>query len=212
MSKKLEDKQRRRLAEEQRRAAQKRAARKGNLITIGIAIVVLGLVVTLVAFQRQEESGPIGVAAEQAGCTDIEEHEDEGNNHLEIGTPFDDYRTNPPTSGNHWEQPAAFGFYADPQPKQQLVHNLEHGQIVFWYRPDAPQETIDQIEEIVEEERVASVATPYDTIEDPYTFAMTAWGASQSCERVSEEVVNEFRERYQGKGPERIPGIPTFSG
>ncbi|HEX2050206.1 MAG TPA: DUF3105 domain-containing protein [Actinomycetota bacterium] len=217
MSRKLEEKQQRREAEERRRREQRAHARRRNLVTLGIAAVVVALVVAGVVAQRSAEEGPselIGVSAASAGCTPVEEHEDEGNQHVDEGTDVS-YGTVPPTSGSHYGTPAGAGFYPDAIEEERLVHNLEHGQIVIWYRPDAPESTIEQLEQILDRPEVddsaAVLAAPYDGLDDRYTYALTAWGASQSCARVSEAAINRFRERFQGKGPEPV-GVPTFDG
>lgn len=209
-SKKLLEKQQRRAAEEERRREQQKAARKRNMVTLLIAVVVLGVVVALVLQNRDDDAAVLaeGVGARQAGCTEVEEHEIEGQEHVEV-TP--EYGTNPPTSGNHLQTPASPGFFEEPVDPGAVVHNMEHGQIIFWYDPDAPETVIDGIEALVDQEFEASLAVPWDEIESPHTFAMTAWGASQQCRQVSQEVVDAFRTEYQGKGPEPV-GIPTFEG
>lgn len=205
-SKKLLEKQQRRAAEEERRREQQKAARKRNMITLGIAAVVLVLVVALVMQNRDSGSSVPSVGADKAGCDEIETHELEGQEHVEV-TP--QYGTNPPTSGNHLATPASPGFFDEPVDPGALVHNMEHGQIVFWYDPEAPADTIDALEAVVDQEFEASIAVPWDEVESPHNFVMTAWGASQGCRDVSQSVVDAFREEYQGKGPEPV-GIPTF--
>jgi hypothetical protein len=218
VSKKLERKQQRREAEERRKREQQRAARKRNLITGAIIAVVAAIVVGAIYFQRQEESAPVGVAAQEAGCTDIEEPPEGEANHVPDGTPVD-YPTSPPTSGDHYATPADPGFNPPAAlgqiPPERFVHNHEHGQIVFWYRPDAPDQVISDIEAYFEKQSGrqsgALLATPYEDIDSSYAFTMTSWEATQSCARFSEEVANAFREEYQGRGPEnpRVP-MPTF--
>lgn len=210
MSRKLQAKQERRLAEQRRREAQRRAARRGNLVTGGIIAVVVAIVVALIAPALSGRNAPVGEEPSAAGCAAIETHRIEGNNHVDPGARVD-YETAPPTSGDHYDAPADFGFYSSPIAPETLVHNLEHGQIVIWYRPDAPQEVIDDIEQLTEQERVATLAVPYDDLPEGFNLSLTAWGASVSCQRVSQEVVDRFRSRFQGRGPERIPGVPTFS-
>lgn len=219
MSKKLERKQQRRLAEEQRKRELQRAARKRNLVTGVIIAVIAAIVVGAIYFQRQEESGPVGVAARQAGCTDIEEPpEAESRSHVPDGTPVT-YGTSPPTSGDHYATPADPGFNppqsVDQIPVERFVHNLEHGQIVFWYRPDAGDQVIQDIEDYFDKQsgsqEQALLALPYEDIDSSYTFAMSAWGAMQSCTRFSEDVADAFREEYQGRGPENPQvQMPTF--
>lgn len=209
MSKKLEEKQRRRLADERRKAEAQRAQRRGNLITIAIAAIVVIVVVALVLQDRGAQNEPVGVAAQEAGCGEIETQEGDGRDHVPDG---DDvvYETDPPTSGPHYGTPADLAFYTQPLPPEQLVHNLEHGQIVFWYDEDAPQSVIDGLEAIVDRNPIALLASPYDGIESPNNFVMTAWGASQACQQVSQEVIDDFRRRFQGQGPEEL--TPPFEG
>ncbi|HJR45962.1 MAG TPA: DUF3105 domain-containing protein [Actinomycetota bacterium] len=226
MSKKLEQKQQRRLAEERRKKEAQREARKKNLITLGIAAVVIALVAFLVISDRQEAEGPVGVAAREAGCGDVEDVEAFDNQHIEVGADHEPYNSTPPTNGPHWpvgaQAPVATGFYDTAQPPEAVVHNLEHGQIVIYYSPDAPQQVKDDIEAIVEREPDSTVATPYEEA-DEYNFYMTAWnklpnepeesfgtGYLQGCDQVSQEVVDDFRTEYQGKSPEPI--TPPFRG
>ncbi|CAN5702402.1 hypothetical protein BH24ACT26_BH24ACT26_05080 [soil metagenome] len=210
MSKKLQAKQERRRAEQRRRDAQRRAARRGNLVTVGIAVAVAAVVAVLVWQGRAAENAPVGGDAAEAGCTPIETHPIEGQEHVEQGTDVT-YETTPPTSGNHFPTPADPGFYPSPIAEEALVHNLEHGQIVIWYRAGASQDTIDDIEQIVDQEPITTLAAPYEGVEEPHDLVLTGWGTSQSCSGVSQEVVDRFRTRFQGRGPETVPGIPPFA-
>lgn len=216
MSKKLEEKQRRRQIEDEREAARKRAGRKRNFLTWGVVVVVASLVVVLIALEKDKESAPVGVDQTAAGCTEIETPEEMPTaNHVDDGTAVQ-YSTDPPTSGDHWLDPAPSGFnppssVGDP-PTERFVHNLEHGEIVFWYRPDAPQTVIDDLEGYFDNTTtaVAILGQPYEGVPSTYNFTMTAWGASQSCKEVSEDTINAFREQFQNKGPEQV-GVPPFS-
>lgn len=97
-------------------------------------------------------------------------------------------------------------------PAERVVHNMEHGQVIIWFSPDAPSTVVDDLEGYFDNTSgaVALLVEPFEGIETPYNFTITAWGASQSCEEVSEDVLDAFRERFQGKGPENV-GIPTFT-
>ena len=63
-----------------------------------------------------------------------------------------DYAQTPPDSGKHYPTPAPFTkhFYAeaDRPPVETLVHNLEHGYTVVWYRADAPSKQIKDLQRI----------------------------------------------------------------
>jgi hypothetical protein len=213
VSKKLEEKQARREAEERKRQEIQKAARKRNLLTFGIALLVGALVVFLIINDRNSSGGggdsvDAGVAAEDAGCTAVEEFEPEGQEHVEDGTDVE-YGTQPPSSGDHYGTPADAGFYDSAIPEEQAVHNLEHGQIVVWYSSSAPQETIDAIQTVVDDEAIALVGVPYDNLPSGTEVGFSGWAATQTCEDFSNDVLNEFRAEYQGKGPENV-GIPEF--
>jgi Protein of unknown function (DUF3105) len=217
VSRKLQEKQARRLAEEQRKKDQRKAARRRNLVTAGIAALVAIVVVGLIVVEQTRNSGATGVAQGEAGCGDIEQPESAGRGHVADGTPVQ-YETSPPTSGQHWEVPAEARFYPPDSlgdtPSERFVHNLEHGQVVIWYSPDAPQGVIDDIENYIRaqdgEQQLSLLATPYTDEPQGYNLTVTAWTASQSCEAFSPEVVDAFREQFQGKGPELV-GVPTFT-
>ncbi len=118
------------------------------------------------------------------------------------------YKTNPPSSGNHDPFPAADGAYGTAPPTQKLVHELEHGRIIFQYDPKkAPAKRIGQLKGLFDEDPYHLVLTPNAT-NMPYAVAVTAWGHIAGCKRVTDatfDVLRAFRERYQDKAPEFVP-------
>ena len=52
------------------------------------------------------------------------------------------YRANPPASGNHYPVWARYEEHNTTVARGYWVHNLEHGGIVFLYRPSAPASTV----------------------------------------------------------------------
>jgi hypothetical protein len=217
VSKKLHEKQQRRLAEQAKKARQKKEHRRANLITVGIAVAVAIAVVLAIVLEGGGPGANVGVAASEANCTERETFESEGNQHVDLGMPVE-YKANPPTTGDHWppEAIADAGFSEEPIDPERLVHNQEHGQLVIYYNPEANEEVLDQIEELVEQEGQATIGVPWDGIKEPYNYVLTAWdgesdeGVQMSCESPSQEVWNTWREDFQGRGPESV-GIPTFS-
>jgi hypothetical protein len=223
VSKKLQQKQARRLAEERRKAELRRAARRRNLVTLGIAALVIVAIGALVVSEREAENAPVGVSASEARCSDVSEFEATSREHIPEGSQHEPYNSSPPTSGPHYGNPAQTGFYTSALAPEQLVHNLEHGQIVIWYAPDAPDAVKEDVEQIVSDQPIATVASPYEG-ELEGNLALTAWlaaeqgggggsdgtGVMQTCEQVSQGVVNEFRRNFQGRSPE--PQAPRFTG
>lgn len=219
-SRKLEDKQRRRLADERKKEALKKAHRKRNLVTTAVALLVAAGVVALVISDRNRITQQIqnyGVSEDEASCGEVEEHEPHGADHIGVGEAHEPYDTNPPTSGPHYNEaglgPVQTGFYEDAAeaPPEGVLHNLEHSQIVIYYNPDAPDEVIEDIELAVKDEPLATVATPWTQFDEEGTnLVLAAWGAAQACEQVSQDVVNEFRRAFQGQGPEKA--VAPYTG
>jgi uncharacterized protein DUF3105 len=223
VSKKLQQKQARRLAEERRKAELRRAARRRNLLTVGIAVLVAVAIAALVISERRAENAPIGVSESEARCGDVREFEATSREHIPEGSQHEPYNSSPPTNGPHYANAAQAGFYPSALPPEQLVHNLEHGQIVIWYAPDAPDEVKEDVEALVRDQPIATVASPFEGDLEG-NFALTAWlsaeeagdggrdgaGVMQTCEQVSEDVVDEFRRNFQGRSPE--PQTPPFTG
>jgi hypothetical protein len=221
VSKKLEQKQARRREQERKQSEQRSAARRTNLITLAIAVVVILVVVFAIRSERETTEAPVGVPVAEAGCDTVEEFEAQEGEHIREGSAHEPYNSEPPTSGPHFEIPADPAFYSSPVEPERVVHNLEHGQIVIYYSPDLDDQQKDWVEEMVNDEPAATVATPYDGLPDGAALAVTAWlagegeesagtGIVQTCEQVSQAAVNEFRGEYQGRSPE--PLTPRFSG
>ena len=61
----------------------------------------------------------------------------------ETETPI--YQSNPPVQGPHYARWAIWQRYTQTVPRGFWVHNLEHGGVVFLYRPDAPQDLINAL-------------------------------------------------------------------
>jgi hypothetical protein len=86
------------------------------------------------------------------------------------------YHSNPPTSGPHADRPMEFTVLENPAPKENLIHNMEHGGVVVWYNT-TDQAVIDQLADIVNDQldrRRFVVMSFYDGME-PDTIALTAW-------------------------------------
>ena len=219
-SKKLQEKQRKRLAEQARKAQQRQSSRRANLVTAGIAAVVIVAVVALVLSDNAPTtiSVPDGVAASAAGCNDVEQFAEQSRDHIDLGAEHDPYNSSPPTSGPHYGTPADPGFYPNPLEPEQLVHNLEHGQIVIWYDPEAPASAVDGIQALVENANQRAqnsglveplLAAPFEGLDSGFGYALAGWRNLQSCESYSRAAIDDFRAELQGRGPEQV-GVAPF--
>lgn len=144
-------------------------------------------------------------AARVAGCV-LRNPVIEGRQHVEPGTEVD-YKTTPPTSGNHDPAPAGDGVYSDPPTTattKNFVHTLEHGRILIQYDPGLRKQRIDQLGGLFNEDPYHMVLMPNRRMD--YAVAVTAWGHLLGCKEVTDETfdaIRGFRDRYRDQGPEQ---------
>ncbi|MEX2575869.1 MAG: DUF3105 domain-containing protein [Halofilum sp. (in: g-proteobacteria)] len=107
-----------------------------------------------------------------------------------------------PTSGPHnptWVSP---GIYSDTQPKAQLVHALEHGNIVIYY--DEPDEAVMQRlrdwAALYDNQWSGIVVAPAPGLDQP--VVLTAWTQRLRLDEFQPEVAAAFIDAYRGRGPE----------
>jgi hypothetical protein len=234
VSHRQEEKQRRREEREAReKAARAKAARRQRLqIAIGgvVAIAAIAVVVLLATGTLgggdgsgdevaadpasdvtipEQVIGDVDQAAETAGCK-LTHPKIEGAQHEERDFTAGDYKTNPPTSGNHFPTPSQDGVYppGGTPPLGQLVHTLEHGRIAVQYKPGTPQETIDQLNALLAEMNDGYHLLLYENQTDmDAQVAATAWGHSLTCPEMNDKVfdaIRTFRSEYIDKGPEAV--------
>ena len=198
----------------------------GVIISLLMIVLLLAGVVALFGFAASGEledvveEGTTFVAQgsladtteEEAQCTGIERYPDQGADHIDLGESHEPYNSSPPTSGPHAAVPAETGFYREEDgiSPETLVHNMEHGQVIIWYRPNTNPILEEQVETLVSQQPVATVGAPYAAMNEPYNIVITSWTKARACVDPSQEVVDDFRRRFQGKAPE--PLTPSFNG
>ncbi|MEX2587849.1 MAG: DUF3105 domain-containing protein [Actinomycetota bacterium] len=182
------------------RKKQKAKRRKQMLIAGGLAVVLLA-VISFVIKSNADEQQEFLAAAEAADCTEIVEHENEGRDHLGQGQTYDDYQTNPPTSGPHNPQPAPWGSYRETVDPESLVHSLEHGGIVVHYK-DLGNSEVDALENLVDSYRNGVISNPNDSIDAP--IAIASWTKSMECQQYSSDVIQGYVSLECNKAPEKL--------
>jgi uncharacterized protein DUF3105 len=120
-------------------------------------------------------------AAKKAGCELKLKLKDEGNEHLPAGSPEPNYKTNPPTSGNHVEPPyqQADGAYRETPAAIDYVHSLEHGRMEIQYSPDLPEKDQLALKGLYDTMYGATLLFPNDKM--PYAVAATTWTNLLAC-------------------------------
>ena len=224
----------RELREQQARAAQQRKRMVGYGAAAVIAIVAVAVVILLATGGDEAGSGPgnagnvfpdggsvpeqtvfeVAPAARAAGC-ELQEKEASSRDHT---TSLDErvkYDTNPPTSGRHYQVPAADGIYGQTPQDEQLVHTMEHGRVVIWVKPSLPEKQRADIRALVEDDSYQMVLVPRRNM--PYAVAATAWhaepapngtGRLMTCNEVNAKTFDAlaaFRDENRSQGPEPVP-------
>jgi hypothetical protein len=123
----------------------------------------------------------LAAAAKAAGCDLRLGLKDEGHEHLPVGSPAPDYKTNPPTSGNHVEPPyqQADGAYTEMPAEIDIVHSLEHGRLEIQYAPDLPEKDQLALKGLYDTMYGATLLFPNDKM--PYEVAATTWTNLLGC-------------------------------
>ena len=122
-------------------------------------------------------------AAKQAGCVLRLKLKDEGHTHIPPGSEAPDYKTNPPTSGNHVEPPfqQADGAYSEMPLPIDMVHSLEHGRMEIQYSPDLPEAAQLELKGLYETMYGGALLFPNE--EMPYEVAATTWTNLLGCKK-----------------------------
>ena len=126
-----------------------------------------------------------------------------------------EYKSNPPTSGRHYQQAAPDGAYDGAPADTAVVHAFEHGRVGIWFRPDLPARKRAQLRAVAEEDGAQLLVVPRQNM--PYEVAASAWnrdpeplgtGRLLTCAELTDEAIDAlraFRDEHRGQGPEPIP-------
>lgn len=117
------------------------------------------------------------------------------------------YEMKIPTSGIHSPHDLKFGFYTEKPPIEKLVHNLEHGDIIIYYKPDAGTTVIDQIKTLTHYKKAGSgvLGVPNPDIPSDKQLVVNAWTKTMELTSFDEQQIGTFIYQYINKGPEVIP-------
>ncbi len=128
-----------------------------------------------------------------------------GRDHIPVGSPRPAYNSDPPTSGPHYPEPIAAGFYDTPQADEYLVHNLEHGHIWIAYdcskltNCDAVKQQLKALVASYQQWKI--VVTPRQNKDA--AIAVAAWGWLEKMNTYDEPAIRKFVDAWRDKGPEQ---------
>jgi transcription elongation factor Elf1/thiol-disulfide isomerase/thioredoxin len=123
--------------------------------------------------------------------------------HIQPGESHPDYNSNPPTSGWHYPEPAAWGFYDKALPDERVVHNLEHGGIWITYT-NVSDDTLSKLQQLAREYPKSVIVTKRPANDAP--IAVASWGQLLELESFDRAQIIEFIEQNRNQSPEPIAG------
>jgi hypothetical protein len=240
MSSRREQKEHLRSEREQREATAKAAAGRSRIIGygVGIGLTVIALIVGVLLLGGGDDGGSGGstsadvlpdggsapapktgmslaAAAKGAGCelgsykaTGRAPHSADLDEKIE-------WPTKPPAGGRHFQEWADDEAYEEAPHINMLVHTLEHGRIIVWFKKSLPAKERANLKALYDEDTYQMVLTPDET-GSPYQVAATAWngepqpngtGRLLGCPKYNDAVfdaIRTFKDEHRGNGPEVV--------
>lgn len=191
---------------QQRRKAQQKAKRLRSLFMIGGLVLLVGGFLGLVTWNYIKP-----LAGEEIPLLD------DATAHVPEGSDPGPFSSNPPTSGRHYGIPLSAGFYDEdnpvvqsPYPEGYLLHNLEHGYIIFWYNCAVLDESSCtnlklQIRTIIDDfQENKLIGFPWPDMDTP--LALASWGQLQTFDSFDESAARTFIKTNRNQAPE--PNTP----
>jgi hypothetical protein len=220
MSSRQEEKEKRKAERlERERTAALAAKRKRTLQIAGGAIVAVAIIAGVALAvaggggSDRPEDAAVKTAAAGAGCV-YRTFPEEGRGHTANPRTPANYKTNPPTSGDHNPDAAQDGLYPSGNEPAlgNWVHTLEHGRILLQYATDAPAADVTALTNLYKEDVLDSGASYHmvlmrNNTKMPFQTAAVAWRHYLGCKDASPAAIAAmrlFRDRYVDKGPEFV--------
>ncbi len=165
---------------------------KFTLIIIVVAVIGIGLIV---AFRER--------LAEPAPQLLGQEYEDDGTRHLSAGEAAPIFKTNPPVSGPHDQEPTDWGYYDQALPDVKAIHNLEHGGIWVSYQPEAlndeQKEELRRLAKQYDQRLIVSPRAQNDT-----KVAIASWRRLEITDALNIDTVKQFLTTNVNQSPEKL--------
>jgi hypothetical protein len=238
MASRKDQKEQLRRERQEREAQAKAAQRRKQMIGYGVGgLAVLVIVVVAVVLLTGGDGGggdkastnvlpddgsvperkitDLAPAAKAAGCT-LTSQKGTSREHTEDLAEKITYQSTPPTQGKHFAAPAEDGAYDTSPDVKELVHSLEHGRVVIWFKKTLPEEQRANLKALFDEDNYQMLLTP-DPTKMKYDVAASAWsrepvpngtGRLLACPKMNDETfdaLQAFRDEYRGNGPEAVP-------
>ena len=191
-----------------RAAAERRARRRSLLAVVAVGVGVLAVAaVAFVILGGGRNLDKEAAAVENYPYSELQmlPPDPGGRGHFAQGETYDDYNSNPPTSGPHTAA-VAHGVYDVPVPKESAVHNMEHSQVVVWYNCSAGPQPVEEPACATLRQDLAALVTEANesgkrVLMTPYAemdqrIALTAWQFLDAFEEFDAQRVRTFIDTF----------------
>ncbi|MBA3946091.1 MAG: DUF3105 domain-containing protein [Herpetosiphonaceae bacterium] len=178
------------------------------ILGLAAALVLLGIVALVL---RNPSSTPAtGTAAGERKVEPYASDSTQGRNHIS-NVAAGSYNSNPPAGGDHYGQWATWGVQTIAPPDSMLVHNLEHGGVIFWYDPAKVDAAVVQklttLTRNLQDTNIRVILTPRAKgIDGNKPIAATSWGYLMTEDQYNEGNLRAFFNEHINKGPECVNG------
>lgn len=166
----------------------------GGLATLLIIIGGMWLVSSQDAKNAAKKAKPfVGTKIADMGSQHIPRDEEPG-----------EYNSNPPTSGPHWgDGVAGPGIKDKPVADQLVLHSMEHGATVLWYKDNLPKGEVEKLKTIFNDVGGKKIMLPRKNLDTP--VALTSWNYLLKPKAIDEEQIKSFIENNNDRAPESAP-------
>ncbi len=182
----------------------KKTSRWEPLVIVAFMLAGVGYFIWSWSTDQKLEETLLALAAEGEPLLEerLERHRDNGRRHLGLGEIFQ-YGDRYPTSGPHSSIWTRTGVHDSPQPSINLVHALEHGNIVIYIDQPAAdvRKTIEEWAGLYTGQWDGIVVTADPGLGEG--MVLSAWRHRIQLERFEPEIVAAFIDRFRGRGPEQ---------
>ena len=187
-----------------KRDAQTKERNQRKMFTYaGLGLVAI-VVVIIILFLANQPSVPAGLMGEEVAIS--------SSSHISNDTLPGPYSSNPPAGGPHYETTLPTKFYQESDlatlpknPLGYLVHNLEHGYVIFWYNCQVANTDCPALKQAIqnvmnETGGTKLIAFPWAEMNTPLT--MTTWGRLLRFTTPDPAKMKQFVERNRYQAPE----------
>ena len=237
MASRKEQKEQLRRERQEREASASAAARKRRLIGYGVGggVTLLAIVVAVAllggggggssasgdvlpddgSYPEPRDVASVDAAAKAGGC-ELKSFPAKSREHVaDLGETIE-YASKPPTSGNHFQTPAEDQAYDEAPDVKELVHTLEHGRVIIWFKKSLPADQRASLKAYYDDDPYQVVLVPDET-GMTYAVAATAWnrdprpngtGLLLGCKTFGDDVftaLEAFKDENRSRGPEPVP-------